>query len=740
MEGYIHLYSKKQSLQIDKQSIMSVIDESKGTKHYFNIKKNDSILGVYFTNQYSTYPYQNISNNLFCPVGQFTIGKNIIQDNLLVPSHDHRLNFLSKLSGAFSISSIDFKANVIHVYTHVVRAESVYIYEDDEFVIVGSDPLLISKLSNDNLRAELDSSNFISYFEQGYFADELTPFNNIKCLPANSYIKIQPKVEIFDIDDTFETAFTHDNSEELLSEITENFINAFDIVSDKSSPILSSLTGGKDSRVILLALLEKGYKVNTHTTGFDDHPDVIVAKKLAEILNVPHKTNRKTINSKNQIAVNLENRLLATTKASSGLLSAYDTITTKTDFNDINNFNGVAASVISGGFNKFNHNVKNTKAESLKKAVYKFSDYYLDDNNKYNKFLNQFATTNDDYQTLLHLFFLLYRTGRWTSDSRISKSYATNSYSVFLDNQLTKSAMKLNMKDLRSEIIHYKLVERLKPDVLKIPFANQRFAFEKDGPVSPDDYQNWLEREPIFAKSKVGSYNWRSLGNNDLELIEAFKEIILSRKNNMVFDIVNYKEIESLLNRKIDARNNKFIWSVASMIKYSDYLKDINTNSNIRVKLSAPADNVIKLKIPSRVIDLTKHYNSLNKSLTFNQTTKQISLTETEGNPYLKTFDGGFDQPVKSLDISDVISIQFNTNLYIQKNYQNIKMHIIFYTEEKRFKTFTIEPTFLSSNQIIFNEKIKVPKSAKYFRIAIHFKKKEISKHTLNYSFAKLFY
>jgi len=740
MEGYIHLYSKKSPLQIENQSIMNIINSYKGTSHHFNIKKNSKILGVYFTNEYNTYPYQSIANNLFCPVGQFTIDKNIIQETLHISSLGHRLEFVSKLSGAFSISSVDFNNNVIHIYTHVVRAESVYIYEDDDLVIVGSDPLLISILSNSDLKPTLDPSNFISYFEQGYFADELTPFNNVKCLPANSYIKIQPQVEISNIDNTFDTAFTYSDSEELLSEITENFIKAFDIISDKSSTVLSSLTGGKDSRVILLALLEKGYKVNTRTTGFTDHPDVVVAKKLAEILDVPHKTNEKVLNSKNQLAVNLEKRLLATTKASSGLLSAYDTVTTKTEFNDSYNFNGVAASVITGGFNKFNHQVKSTPADSLKRAVYKFNDYYLDENNKYNKFLDQFAKTNDDYQTLLHLFFLLYRTGRWTSDSRISKSYATNSYSIFLDNQLTKSAMKLNMKDLRSEVIHYKLIERLNPDILNIPFANQRFAFEKNGPTSPEDYQNWLEREPIYSKSKVGSYNWRSLGNNDSALIAAFKEIILSRRNNMVFDIVNYSKIEKLLNSKIDARMNKFVWSIASMIKYSDYLNEVNVNKDIKVKLNIPKDNIIKLNTPSKIIDLTNHYHSLNKSLAFNPKTKKILVKEIEGNPYLKIFEGGFNQPAKSLDISDVNSIQFNTNLCVQDLYSDVTMHIIFYTEEKRFKTLTINPLFLSSNKIIFNETMKVPKSAKYFRTAIHFKNKESSTHTLNYSFAKLYY
>src|SRR5699024_10973451 len=133
--------------------------------------------------------------------------------------------------------------------------------------------------------------------------------------------KIGENISITQIDNTYETAFSYDKSEDLLEEITNNFLNAFQIMPNRSAPILSGLTGGKDSRVILLALLANHYNVNTHTTGFKEHPDVVVAKLLAERLNVPHKINDKKLNKDNQLIINLEDRLLNITKASSGMLS-----------------------------------------------------------------------------------------------------------------------------------------------------------------------------------------------------------------------------------------------------------------------------------------------------------------------------------------------------------------------------------------------------------------------------------
>lgn len=740
MEGFLHISYKGHYNFLQDNTIKSTIDNYKNVKHTFRIHHKNNIIGVYYTNEYNNYPYNIYAENLFCPVGQFIEDKLDIQETLIKGTKSDRIKMVQKISGAFSLSHVDFKAGTIHLYTHVVRAESIYIYEDDYKIITGSDPLLVSALSNDSLKPEFDSSNFTAFFEQGYFADNSTPYKNVFCLPENSYIKINHTIKIESIDDTYDTAFTFKQSEELLSDITDQFINSFKIMPDQNASILSGLTGGKDSRVILLALLKQGYNVSTHTTGFDDHPDVIVARLLAQKLNVPHKVNKRTLNKENKLIINLEKRLIDITNASSGLLSAYDNVTTKNTFNNLNNFNGVAASVITGGFNKFTQKPSDNAGEALKRAVYKFHDYYIDKNNNYSKYLDNFSMKSSDYQTLLHLFFLINRTGRWTSDSRVPKGYATNSFSVFLDNQLTKSAMKLNMTDLRSEVIHYKLIEELNPKILNIPFANQRFAFEKDGPISPDDYDNWLQRAPIHSKNKVGTYNWRSLGNNDLQLTNAFKEVILSRRNNKVFDNVDYKKVEQLLNGKIQARTNKFIWAIASMIKFTDYIDNYNVQSQNKIKLNVPQESVIPLNIPSEVLDLTYDYHILNDSLTFDKDTFEIILNNNNGNPYLKSYKGGFNHIPKSRDISNVSNITFETVLTLEKNYSNIKFLVIFYTENKRFKTVIIKPNFKADNIVIFKENITVPKSAKYFRTVVHFSDKVPSHHKLNYSYAKLVY
>src|SRR5699024_2229918 len=117
--------------------------------------------------------------------------------------------------------------------------------------------------------------------------------------PENSHINISNLTKINNIDDTYKTAFTCSASDSLIEKINNDFTNAFKIVDDKNSLIRSGLTGGKDSRLILLALLENNFNVKTHTTGFPDHPDVTVAQELAKILNVTHVINERKLNKDN---------------------------------------------------------------------------------------------------------------------------------------------------------------------------------------------------------------------------------------------------------------------------------------------------------------------------------------------------------------------------------------------------------------------------------------------------------
>ena len=741
MEGFIHIYNKKNNINSLNADIVSgTINFYKETTHTFESIYNEQILSLYYTNEYDEYPYKKDKNILFCPVGQFVEDKLEIQKGLSSSVANEKIHVVKNLKGAFGLSTSNLIDNSIDIFTHVVRAESIYCFENDNYIIIGTDPLIISVLTNRQLQPDFDSSNFISFLEQGYFSDELTPFSGVYCLPENSHIRIfNGKIVIQEIDDTYTHAFNLNSTNEFYDMVTEDLLSGFDIVKDKEKPIRLGLTGGKDSRIVLLALINKGYNINAHTTGFSDHPDVLIAQKLARLSNIPHEVNERKLSQESQLSVSLDKRIKSIMTASSGLISAYDTVNTKTNFIDNKNFNGIAAALLKGGYSTHIPKNKNTLENPLKKPFYKFEDFYHDDQNKFSKFLEEFALTYDNVNELFHIFFLKYRTGRWTSDSRKPKSYSSNSYSVFMDNKFTKSVLKLNINDLDKERIHYEIIERLNSDFNKIPFFNTRYTFEKKGPQSIQDYQNWFMRAPVQSTSKIAKYNWKSLGNNDKVLINAFKELILEFKNNPIFDIVDYNKIEELMNSKLNNRTNKFIWSIASMIQYINVMtKKGYEIPKKHLKLTVAGDNLKSIQKTTELIDCTSNFVALNDAVTIEN--QKINIFKSVKNAYIKTHEGSFNEIPESNCIDTAKTIKLNTSLTLLNYEGEIKKSIIFYTDEKRFKTVVLENKKESSNTLSIFEEIPVPKDAKYYRVLILFKTNTEHRCKLNYSYARINY
>lgn len=57
---------------------------------------------------------------------------------------------------------------------------------------------------------------------------------------------------------------------------------------ESKQPLVSDLTGGYDSRLLLTGLLKAGARFETTVSGTENHPDVVVAKQIAQQLGICH--------------------------------------------------------------------------------------------------------------------------------------------------------------------------------------------------------------------------------------------------------------------------------------------------------------------------------------------------------------------------------------------------------------------------------------------------------------------
>jgi len=90
-----------------------------------------------------------------------------------------------------------------------------------------------------------------------------------------------------------------------------------------TEPVELSLTGGKDSRLVLAALVAAGVPVRAKTHGFAAHPDVSVAAEVARHLDIEHVVREP---ASPEAKIDVVTRIRATVLVADGMLSAFENV------------------------------------------------------------------------------------------------------------------------------------------------------------------------------------------------------------------------------------------------------------------------------------------------------------------------------------------------------------------------------------------------------------------------------
>jgi len=88
-------------------------------------------------------------------------------------------------------------------------------------------------------------------------------------------------------------------------------------------PVEVSLTGGKDSRLVIAAMIAAGVPVRARTHGFPDHPDVVIAAEIARRLGIEHEVRMPAAPGEE---IDVLGRIRATVLVADGMLSAFENV------------------------------------------------------------------------------------------------------------------------------------------------------------------------------------------------------------------------------------------------------------------------------------------------------------------------------------------------------------------------------------------------------------------------------
>lgn len=723
MKGFLYLFQKKKKMH-SSDSILKAIDLLKEANHSFNIKETEQMRSIIYTNEMTKKYSDYISFKHISYIGQFVDSPKIICEQLANLNEEELRNYVSNLRGAFALAISDYKNETMKFFTHIFRIDNIFYRETENEVIIGTDPLIVSAISNKNLKPEIDISNSVSFLMNGYFADEKTLFKGVELVPPNSVMDVSKDgISIQYIDNSIEEMFTIKPNKEINNTIKKNYIYAFKAI-PKNSTINIGVTGGKDSRLALLGLLEAGYDVKTNTRGFSDNPDVIVAEKLTQKLNLTHKINEPKILDSRGMNVNLEMKALQAMIATSRQVYGYENIKYQPEYKGNIGVTGVAALTMKGGYSNLNNLSPADPYKEMLRRFMPLEDLLVEGKSTaYKQTLKNLVTS--DFQDAQYKHALFYRNGRWTSGTRLAKSYSSDMYSPYYDNVFTKSIMKIQKKYLDNGFAQYTLMNKLNSPISLMPLVGSRWGFEKDKPIKPENYSGWLNRAPMYPTTKLANYNWRNLTLPDNTIIrEEFKDILLSNPEHPVYQVVDYNKLKKLLDDKLSNKHLKFMWSLLSIYSYVNYLNGEDIQSkDLNIKI--PETIVNEIRLTPKTIDLTHDIFSTNKSLEVINSGKKITVKsnsshDNDKNKYLTIFNNNISSAVKNEKslIDGRKEITFNMHLsYIGKLPLRYCL-ILFDSNNEKIEAKWFNKT-INKNSKNLDGTSKVPANAETYKIAI---------------------
>jgi hypothetical protein len=493
---------------------------------------------------------------------------------------DNGASLIRQLGGVFALYRADLRADRLHVWNTVIGSRAVVYAEGPEFIAIGNSPALVHLASRAMKDHAFDTSAIVSLLISDTVFPGDTPYKNTFVLPQNSYLSATSAgVKVAATDDAIDTfgRTSGEPTSELYDELTHALVESCRCLRGATVYDLG-LTGGRDSRLVAGALRAAGVDFVPQVSGFDDYADVIVAKMITERLSLPLTYSRMLDNSATRGEVDVFGSTISYLRETGGMsmtrciLPSKSTTIGASRPTDNVSIDGIGGEVLRGGnYLSISGSYMAGRASIGAEEVWNILESEKS-SVPFNKWLlPQYKTLHAD------------RLDAWAR-SVIGKNKPTNvlerlyagsfltryGFHKFLsplaDNRLIRLSQRVSPEYRFTERIHFEIVQRVAPELVDVPLANHRWAFEQNSPIVGDE-QGWLAREPVKDfRPMATNYVYLMAGR---ELRDELYEIIFRSKGSSVLgSVVDMEEVKrSFRNR--DLYHWRYGWSIWNLYSAS---------------------------------------------------------------------------------------------------------------------------------------------------------------------------
>jgi asparagine synthase (glutamine-hydrolysing) len=246
--------------------------------------------------------------------------------------------FIKKLDGIFSLSILFKKEGKVFLVVDHLATMKIFYSQYENKLIFSSDLFDITNYyKNIEHDIDLDESGIYFFLGFGSVAADRTLFDNIKKLEASTYLEYDIKTHKYNVE-KYHTLNFKENNKLIESEIIDKFeeliskpMNRIINLNDKYNlECIASLSGGLDSKSMVVMLKEKVKKLTTYTFAQYGTLDQSIAQYVSSKLGTIH--NFISLDKGKCLEYNFENII----KATNGLASIHSFMHSYNSFINLN--------------------------------------------------------------------------------------------------------------------------------------------------------------------------------------------------------------------------------------------------------------------------------------------------------------------------------------------------------------------------------------------------------------------
>jgi hypothetical protein len=501
-----------------------------------------------------------------------------------------------ELSGVFGVFRADQRG--FQAITTAVRLHPVYYASAEDLHIAGNRALLVHAVARGAGAA--GKAPTVSYavpglhafVRSGYFVSDDTPFEGVRALPAHSTLEVRGGARRI-VTRTLPSADPSVPKGPARRVLMEGFVESLKATTaplrEFSEQIWLSLTGGRDSRLIAAALHASGMSFRASTSGFPDHPDVVLAEKISRLLEVEHRSSapRRDESGDALVVKHPLRRAWEVIRFTEGMISAHNNVTRPMPFRISPRISGAGGEQLRGGFLA---NQSRAEAEAMRKRVrdlFMVSEELLTDaaNERARQDLAPWMEhARRDPMDALDRIYLYYRSGRWSAAARATSMAGHPTFNLLFDNCLNRRALAMSPRFRWSERPFHEAIAQLAPALTNLPLTGKRWRYDEAAPPWPFR-RTWMAREPLCVDREGAGFDWRN--QPDPALLRLLREQILGGPSEL-FEIVKRPRLEALLSRPTLQKSAAvFVWNVltASVLLSGAWLAPAPSVANIEIPL-----------------------------------------------------------------------------------------------------------------------------------------------------------